>query len=346
MRKVARGAVAWSCLALVGGPLRAQAPEEPPRYSESVEVARVIVDVRVVSGRGAPLLGLGPADFRVRVDGRAVAVESARWVTGEPAALPPVEAGQTPVLPPQAPGRLVLLLFQKNLFERSRVGGLMKMVGRAREVVDRLEPEDRVAVLLYDSRLRLLCDFTSDRARVRRAVERGVLFEGEPPWAESGFPSLAARLDRAAAGKAAYLESALLELGRALEPLPGAKSLVLFGYGMGRLQGGRVVPENDYLAARVALARARVSAFSLDITRADSHSLEAGLMLLAADTGGFYVRAYNGADQDLALARLDHALQGHYELTLEAPSTPGSHALDVAVPGRGAEVLARRSFES
>jgi hypothetical protein len=220
----------------------------------------------------------------------------------------------------------------------------MKLAARGREVIAGLAPEDRVAVLLYDSRLRLLCDFSSDRARVLRAVERGVLFEGDPPWVESGFPSLAAHLDRGAARQAAYLESALLELGRALEPLPGAKSLVLFGYGLGRLTGGRVVPENDYGPAVLALERSRVSVFALDVTNADAHSLEVGLMDVAAATGGFYARTHLFPDQ--ALARLEHALQGHYELTLEAPAESGLHDLQVEVPGRGAEVLARPSFET
>lgn len=335
---------AWLGLPLLAGELWGQEPSDLPRYSETLDVSRVVLDVRVVDGRGAPLLGLQPADFRVRVDGHAVPVETVRWVTGEPPALAPEQADLAAALPPSPPGRLVVLLFQKDLFERSRVGGLMRMAARGREVVAGLAPEDRVAVLVYDSRLRLLCDFSSDRARVLRAVEHGVLFERDPPWTVSAFPSLAAGLDPAAARQAAYLESALLELGRALEPLPGAKSLVLFGYGLGRLTGGRVVPENDYAAARQALERARVSVFSLDVTNADAHSLEAGLALVAADTGGFYARTHLFPDQ--ALARLGHALQGHYELTLEAPAESGLHDLDVQVPGRGAEVLARPSFES
>ncbi len=276
---------AWLGLPLLAGGLSGQEPPDLPRYGESLNVSRVVLDARVVDGRGAPLLGLQPGDFRVRVDGRPVAVESVRWVTGAPPALPPEQAALAAALPPLAPGRLVVLLFQKDLFERSRVGGLMKMATRGREVVAGLAPDDRVAVLVYDSRLRLLCDFSSDRARVRRAIERGVLFEGDLPWAPSGFPSLAAHLDRRAASRAAWLESALLELGRALEPLPGAKSLVLFGYGLGRLTGGRVVPENDYGSAVLALERARVSVFSLDVTNADAHSLEVGLMDVAADTG-------------------------------------------------------------
>ena len=344
MRNVVRGAAAWSCLALLAGPLRAQAPEEPPRYSETVNVSRVVVDVRVVNSRGAPLLGLQPADFEVRIDGRLAPVETVRWVTGEPPALPPEQAELAAALPPLAPGRLVVMLFQKNLFERSRVEGLMKMAARGREVLAGLAPDDRVAVLVFDSRLRLLCDFSSDRELVRRALEHGVLFERDQPWTVSAFPSLAARLDPAAARQAAYLESALLELGRALEPLPGAKSVVLFGYGMGRVYGQRVVPESNYPEALAALERARVTVFSVDITKADGHTLEAGLMQLAADTGGSYVRTWPSAEP--ALAWLGHVLQGHYELTLEAPAESGLHDLQVEVPGRGAEVLARPSFES
>jgi hypothetical protein len=63
-------------LASVAG-VRAQ---EPPRYVERVEVARVLVDVRVVDAAGAPITGLGRDDFEVRVGNRRARVESVQWV--------------------------------------------------------------------------------------------------------------------------------------------------------------------------------------------------------------------------------------------------------------------------
>ena len=48
--------------------------------------------------------------------------------------------------------------------------------------------------------------------------------------------------------------------------------------------------------------------FCLDVTDADSHTLEAGLKVTAADTGGFFVRTHLFPGQ--AMRRLSGALAG------------------------------------
>ncbi len=59
----------------------ASAVQDLQRYVERVEVARVIVDVRVTDDFGNPVTGLSAGDFRVKVDGHPVAIESVRWVS-------------------------------------------------------------------------------------------------------------------------------------------------------------------------------------------------------------------------------------------------------------------------
>src|SRR5439155_16020303 len=131
-------------------------------------------------------------------------------------------------------------------------------------------------------------DFTSDRARPEPVLKRGVLLERPPAIAAASPISLVERLDPARGRKAYSIEKALQFIADALEPLPGSKSIVLVGYGMGRLGFGGVSMEADYEPARRALVAARTSVFSLDVTTADYHSLEAGLQLISAQTGGFY----------------------------------------------------------
>src|SRR5512140_3158259 len=121
--------------ALLGGPPPppASPPPESPRdlrFRETVTVESVVVDARVVDGAGRPVRGLGPADFRVRVDGRDVPVQSARWVAGGEA--PPEEAARAAAVagtPVERPGRLVVYLFQKDM-EPSRIVGLIRMLQR------------------------------------------------------------------------------------------------------------------------------------------------------------------------------------------------------------------------
>jgi len=66
--------LAASTLALLVAALSPPAPAQPPAapsFGASVEVEVVEVEVFVTDGRGKPVTGLTPADFRLRVDGEA-----------------------------------------------------------------------------------------------------------------------------------------------------------------------------------------------------------------------------------------------------------------------------------
>jgi VWFA-related protein len=332
------------------GPAFAQVPQ----LAERVEVSRVVVDVHVLKDDGSPVTGLTTNDFRVLVDGRPVKVESVRW-TREAVALrdtlaaqPPTDAaaGSRAELPR---GRQIVLFFQKDL-DPSRVEGLMAMLRRAEAFVDGLEPDDRVAVASFHYHLELWSDFTRDRDAVRAILERSILFAGRPPeGTPADWPALMPAFDRAEGRRAASMEQALVALGKALDGMPGTKAMVVFGHGFGRIVGGgglrsmAVGFDPEYAEARRVLARARVTVYCLDLTRADSHTLEAGLMKVAEDTGGFYLRTHEFPGQ--AMSRLGAAIAGHYELSFEKPDLPrGEHVIRVELIGRKGVVLARRTY--
>ena len=318
------------------------------RFREKVDVERVVIDARAVDGRGQPILGLAATNFQVKVDGKPVALESATWVTGTPPdeLLPAVEgdaatAGDVVVggLPR---GRLIVMLFQKD-FDPSRLTGLLRMQGKAVKFLETLGPEDRVAVLTFDYHLKLWQDFTADRERLRLAIQRSLFFGKFPSGQSVDPPSLAEGFDFDAAKRAAEPETALLVTARALLPLRGPKSLVFFGWGMGRLSGDHVFLDADYGPARQALLEARTTVFTLDVTDADSHTLEVGLEQVAADTGGFYAKTH--LFPALAMARLEGALAGHYLLVFEKPGYKrGAHRVEVKLQGIRGDVLAKSSY--
>jgi VWFA-related protein len=332
--------------------------QEPPRYLERVEVARVLVDVRVVDAAGAPITGLGRDDFEVRVGNRRARVESVQWVGvpgdgeahahGGDAELREDDETRADDLPGAAgstvargDGRLIVFLFQKSLL-RSRIEGLMLMLRDAQDVLDGLTPADRVAVLSFDSHLRIWLDFTADVTRVRRVFDEAVLFGAAAPVQQSDGPSLLDRLTPAQGRRTYSIEQALERIGDALAPLPGAKSLVFVGHGFGDLGLAGVTLRPTYDRARQALQAARTSVFCLDVTRADYHSLEKGLQVVAQDTGGFFARTHIFPAQ--AIARLAGALSGHYVLFVEGPPLrPGVHPIDVRVKG-GRTVLVSRNY--
>ena len=71
---------------------------------------------------------------------------------------------------------LIVFVFQKDL-ESSRIIGLMRMLIEAQGFLQSLTPADRVAILAFDSHLKIWVDFINDGERLRRILDRGILFE-------------------------------------------------------------------------------------------------------------------------------------------------------------------------
>jgi VWFA-related protein len=337
--------VAIAVAAATRAPSAARLPQQLPRYTERVDVTRVLVDARVLDSDGRPMPGLEPDDFLVKIDGRAARVESALWIAGgavdrEGAPIPATAiAGSVEPLPP---GRLIVFLFQKDL-EPSRIVGLMRLLIETRKFVDGFGSADRVAVVSFDYHLKVWVDFTNDFDEVRRILERGILFRNPGAAEPAGVPSLVERLSQAKGRKTYSMEKALLAIADALEPLPGAKSLVLVGHGWGRLSGSGLFFDREFGPAVEAFQAGRVTVFTLDTTEADYHTLEAGLQVVAEQTGGFYARTHLFTGQ--AMERLAGALEGHYVLFVEKPfGQRGYHRIEVELVGRKGTVMAKSGF--
>ncbi len=325
--------------------LSAQNPQEP-RFAQSVDVTRVVVDVRALDNMGQAIAGLGPEDFAVRVAGKPARVESATWVgAGQQPTLPAADDAAHPDGAIPEAGRLIVFLFQKDL-EPSRIIGLMRILFRAKTFLETLGPDDHVAVVSFDSHLKIWADFTNDRAEVRRILERGLLLERPRAIGEgTGRISLTRELSQAEGRRAYPMEKALLLIGEALEPLPGTKSIVLFGHGFGRYTRDGVQMEHGYGEALAALQRARAAVFSIDVTQADYHSLEVGLQSVSQETGGFYERSFHFPDR--TVRRLVGALAGHYVLLVESPQEVSEWSeLSVKLTRRSGTVLARTAAQN
>lgn len=334
---------ALCCLA--GGPGAVAAQPQP--VVERVDVARVVIDVRVVEHDGQPILGLSPDDFEVRIDGEPVRVESALWVGGAPESPAPSDppgasTGFTGVLEPADRGQLIVFVVQKSLVH-DRAFGLLRLLMHADRLLARVNPEDRVAVLSFEHHLQIWLDFTDDLDRVRTVLADEVR-SGRPPVLEpQGEPSLLGTLSQETGRRTWEIEEALARIGDALEPLPGAKSVVLIGYGFGQGTAGAML-DDRYDEARRALEAARASVFSLDVTQADYHTFEHSLQAVAEHTGGFFVRTYQRPPRR-ALDRVANAIAGRYVLFTERPDVePGAYPIEVDVAGVDGTVLARSTY--
>lgn len=337
---------AWALMlgGLAASAAVAQTPTPLPTYSAEVVVRRVVADVRVVDRKGQAIRGLTADNFRVFVDGIPAVLDSVEWIEGSE----PYAEGLTPEVAAQAGvdaaprGRLVVFFFQVG-YQSVRLSGHMRMKSRAIKVLEGLEPEDYVAVVSYDSHLQLRVDFTTAREIVKDAIHDAILSGHVDRLPPGEFPSLATHFDFRAAKQAGTPEKGLLVLAKALEKLPGHKSLVFFGWGLGTLSNRRVWMGADYARARYHLMNGRVSVYSIDVTDADYHTLEVGLARVAEDTGGFYVKTNNFPDQ--AVTRIEGALAGHYVLVFACPAREhGEHSLAVELVNVKGTVLDKLAF--
>jgi VWFA-related protein len=345
-------------LGTLPSPSFCQAPK-PGTYREEARVERVVLDAHVTDSRGQAIPGLASSDFRVVVDGNEVPLESAEWIaadTPEVAApvLPSDEIFGAPAPPPipalaeAAPGRLLIFFFQTD-YTTSRLNGLIRMGIQARHFLEKLLPTDRVAVLSFDSHLKLRQDFTADRAKIVAAIG-GALRTGEPPHAQAeagSGPSLARHFDRQGAMRAVTPERALALIAEAVAPIPGGKSLLFFGWGLqtiGGLMGPNPRDVVDLDDAMGALAQARVTIFTLDVTDADYHTLEGTLSNISDRTGGTYAKT--NLFPGVALERVRNAIAGRYVLVFRKPDGPrGHHEVRVDLVAKKGRVLARGYYE-
>ncbi|MEO6325115.1 MAG: hypothetical protein ABIT01_14830 [Thermoanaerobaculia bacterium] len=351
-------------------PAQAPTPKSPSAVSplptaspgdirREVSVSRIVVDAFVTDRKGDPIPGLTPSDFRATIDGVMAEVESAEWIAAAPSSDPsaPSVPSESPVVPaseaagppelvspsPAPPeGRLIVFFFQTD-FTRSRLIGQVRMNHHAKKYLDTLLPSDRVAVLSFDSHLRRRLDFTRDRERIRTALFSSLKINDPEPGAvpDAAMPSLFTHISSAEARDAASVDRALELTALALAPLRGPKALLFFGWGVNVDRTPRAGV--DLSNAVNALLQAHVPLFTLDVSDADSHTLQTGLQELSAYTGGTYAKTNLFPGQ--AMDRVRRTLLGRYELVLvlRDDGSSQSHTLAIELVGRKGTVVAREA---
>ncbi|HWN40951.1 MAG TPA: hypothetical protein VNW71_01955 [Thermoanaerobaculia bacterium] len=319
----------------------AQDPKLADQFGEEITVSLISMTVRAVDGRGRPITGLGPEDFRVRVGRKEIPVVGVDWFSsGEPA--PTAEAPGVPVaapmLEPRPAGKLVVFWVQAD-FDPTRVRGQLRLYPYIDEFIQTLHPADRMAVISYDSHLHLRQDFTQDLEAVHAAIYRGMLHGDSETGAGSGDVSLIGSFDVQAATEAASPERALEVTADAFGELPGEKVIVYLGWGLGRFGSFGVQMTPAFYPAVRALRRANIPVFVLDVTSADYHSLEVGLEAVAHATGGTYQKTH--VLTGLATDFLAQALSGYYIVTIDpgiVPSKGGPVTVELRDRKRGSAI--------
>lgn len=334
---------------------------EDRQFFDQVSVSLQTVVTRVIDRRGKPVLNLKPEDLVAKVGGVEVPIYAVDWYTGtsnSPArdgdassddaedglqdwrqALTPQEVQQII----EATDRLVVIFVQVGhhqvvTLDETYVSGHLKLLPHLRKMLDELDPEDRVAVVSYDSRLKVWLDFTLDREAVNDAIYDGIGF-GKPDPRRNHRLSLLDVLDERAMRKATTPELALLATARALDKLPGIKDMIFVGWGLGRYTHGvGVLMPEDFSTAINVLGRSQTTVSVLDVTQTESHALSSGLQSIAAATGGTYASTYDAVGRKVSA--LGRTLRGYYIVSLDRNALPDEGGkLELTIPRRDTSVL-------
>ncbi len=274
-------------------------------------------------------------DFEVLTDGPGD-VESA-WVDADELDwAPPPSTDLAAVLTPRDRRQLVVFFVQKSL-EADRALGLLRLLQDSDALLAGVGPDDRVAVVSFEHHFKLWLDFTADLERARDVLAWDVMHEDPPVLEPQAGPSIVAGIDQAEGRKIWYVEDAVRRLGEVLEPMPGAKSVILIGYGFDHVS-------TRYARALDALDAARAAVFSLDVTQADYHTFEHALRDVSHHTGGLFETTFLYPRR--AIERMASAVfSGRYVLFTRVPDLePGSHTIDVELRGGDGLVLARSTY--
>jgi VWFA-related protein len=335
------------------------AREDRPTFQERVEVIEVFLDAIVKDGK-EHVLGLGPDDFKVEEEGREVEVTSVQFY-GTPDQLSASGEGEV-----ERADRYFILFFHDRARDAPLLRSLLLDAGQQarRWAEQELLPNDQVAVVMYDVRLKVYTDFTRDREQIVEAISRAVSAKKEPERAagrskeplrpDAGSPSLLLNLPagRDLMRETGRFEDALTLLGRAAEGIVGRKNLMLFSIGFGDTDSGGVWTPDPrfYPDIERSLNDGNVAVYAIDLVGSrrlgsGSPGIASSLSSLAADTAGLYLENFTTFITPMKQVAED--TRGYYLLSYRSEydrGTSGYREVKVTMRDKRYDVHARQGY--
>lgn len=310
----------------------AQAPaQDVPRFEEEVDVNLVLVDAIVTDDKGRQILGLRADDFVITEEGEPQEIASVQYFTNRRLLTSPEKDAPFEV-EHRREGRLFLLFFHKPDPSNSPLRSqLMRALRASRDFVEeQLLPEDRVAVVGFDFRLKVFSDFSSDRRQLFAALDQVARFSNglTSPESETGDVSLFTGLDRETLVKrTGTIYTALEKLAESIDSVPARKVLVMFSPGIEPRTGSSfpVIDDPGYEPMIHALNEANVSVYTVSMIEREARSAFADSMLsrIASETGGEYVPIV--VHYGTPLQTIENRNNGYYLITYYSRKPHGEH---------------------
>jgi len=328
-------------------PLSAQ---DTPRLDEKVDVNLVQLDVTVTDKKGNQILGLEKGDFIVKENGQPVDVDSIDYFTNR-RFLDAPESQAAFKVERVRDERYFVIMFH-TIPDPTVRSAIQKDIQLARQaaiefVNNELQPEDRVAIVGYDIRLKIYSDFTSDKQALLSAIDEVVTFSNgiskkpDNP-VENG---ILANIDmHEVVMKTGRVYDGIRILADALDPIPARKVLILFSPGIGEASSFNAqIPENDkvwFNPMMEAIQKANITVYPMHLLRnVRYHAGEANLVAMANDTGGEYYRQATSFEMPMKLVENEN--NGYYMLSYYVKPRDGDNPVSIDVKLKNPEFLVK-----
>ncbi len=349
-------ALTWLATALVA--------QDPSAVKEEIDVTEVLLDVLVTDQQGNVIVGLTEEDFIVEeADAGPVEVTGATFYSNRRFVESEERAQELGLSFDAVPvDRFFVLFFHDQRQDLSQLGGQQLDAARyAKQWVDReLLVNDYVAVVSYDTSLKVQTDFSNDKKIIKKAIGDSVI--GKNP--RKNFPSRFPPEDKPSLlrglpiGKALRKESwdihhGLRLVAEALGDTVGRKNMLLFSIGWGTVdEAVTFSPDVRYYKDMMeAMNASNVAVYAIDYVSTIEggasldRTLNDSMSLLAKDTGGQYFFQYVNFATPLTTVSDD--TNGYYLLSYSseyAQGTSGFRNVTVRTRNPNFQVRTRKGY--
>jgi VWFA-related protein len=265
-------------------------PENAPTFTS--DTTTVQLDVAVLDNKGHFLPGIPREKFRVLEDNVPQKIASFNVNS-------------------DAPMTVAMVIEFSNLFQQYYSQGWYETLTATYGFVQTLRPEDYVAIVAYDMRSEILCDFTTDREKVQEAMQRLRI----PGFSE------------------ANLFDALVDTEQRMSNIEGRKAILLIASGRDTFskltydKARKAVQEAGvpvYAVSMLQAIRIMAEQYMSETQRMDFLQADNEMNTFARDTGGqaFFPRFF--AEFPNIFQNIQSALRNQYSITYQ----PSNQAKD------------------
>ena len=366
MRNVTKSLLILGALTWIG-PSVATAQDDDPQaeFRGRLEVTEVLLDVVVTDASGNLILGLKPADFVIQDGETEVNAASATFYSNRRFVESGLAASRVGVSPSEIPSdRFFIFFFHDQRFEDPELtSNILDALRWSKDWVQYESLEnDWVAIVSYDSKLKIHQDFTTNQQLLLdglASVAKSKNPDNEWPSRieEQEGPSLRKNLPqgKSLSKQTRRIYSALDVLAESAGHITGRKNVLLFSMGWGQIDTvdfNAYVPDVRYYPPMMeSLNDNNVAVYSIswvkNLAQENLAQSQIGnlLSVLSSDTGGIYYFNFVTFRDPLREVAQDN--NGYYLLSYEAEFQAGDQGyreVEVKTRNPNFKVRARKGY--